>query len=80
MSDDQIRDARARLFRDCRRHHRHHLTELALTLVGLSVLGSALVQLLSGHTRSGFPTLWMGVVVVVAVVGVVLVDHRGGAS
>ncbi len=80
MSDDQVRQARAALCRDCRRHHRHHLTELTLTVFGGCVLGSALVQLLSGHTRSGFPTLWLGVSVVVLVAGVVLWDHRGGAS
>lgn len=80
MSDDQVRQARAALCRDCRRHHRHHITELTLTVVAGCVLGSALVQLLSGHTRSGFPTLWVGVVVVVLVVGVVAVDHWGSAS
>ena len=80
MNADQILEARARLFRDCRRHHRHHLTELTLTVIGVSVLGSALVQLLSGHTRSGIPTLWLGVAVVMVVVSVVLWDHRGGAS
>lgn len=80
MSEDQIRQARAALFRDCRRHHRHHLTELTLTVFGGCVLGSALVQLLSGHTGSGVPTLWVGVVVVVVVAGVAVVDHWGGAS
>ncbi|ORV02535.1 hypothetical protein AWB94_00930 [Mycolicibacterium canariasense] len=80
MSGDQVQDLRAQLSRDCRRHHRHHLTELILAVVAGCVLGSALVQLLSGHTRSGFPTLWVGVSVVVLVAGVVLWDHRGGAS
>jgi len=80
MTTDAFARYQARRAHDRQRHHRAHVVELPIAVLAGCAVISALVQLLSGHTHTGLPTLTIGVIAALVALGVVAFDHRGGAS